>query len=117
MNEYRRKRRRNPDSMVEVHDVMTEALVGRIGNISETGMLIHADITLVDDALYQFRFALHDADGGKHAYEVGAHHRWSDAAGTPGQFWTGIRFIDVSPDDMQHLRRWVQLPGGDVEWR
>ena len=117
MNEYRRKRRRNPEGMVEVHDVMTETLVGRIGNLSETGMLIHADITLVDDALYQFRFALHDADGGKHAYEIGAHHLWSDAAGTPGQFWTGIRFIDVSPDDVQHLRRWVQLPGGDVEWR
>jgi hypothetical protein len=117
MNEYRRKRRRNPDGMIEVHDVMTEALIGRIGNLSETGMLIHADIALVDDALYQFRFALHDEAGSKHTYEIGAHHLWSDAAGTPGQFWTGVRFIDVSPGDMQHLRQWVQQPGGEVEWR
>ena len=117
MNEYRRKRRRNTDGMIEVHDVMTEALIGRIGNLSETGMLIHADTALVDDALYQFRFALHDPTGTKHTYEIGAHHLWSDAAGTPGQFWTGVRFIDVSPDDMKHLRAWVQQPGGEVEWR
>lgn len=117
MNEFRRKRRRHPDGLTEVHDVMTEALVGRIGNVSETGMLIHADIALVDDALYQFRFALHEPNGGKHSYEIGAHHLWSDAAGTPGQMWIGVRFIDISPDDMQHLRRWVQQPGGEVEWR
>jgi len=114
MNEYRRKRRRNPDGTVEVFDVMTEGLIGRIGNLSETGMLVHADITLVDDALFQFRFALHGSDGVKHTYEVGAHHLWSDAAGTPGQFWTGFRFIDVSPDDVQHLRQWVQAGGEEA---
>ena len=115
MNEYRRKLRRNPDHSVEVFDVMTEELIGRIGNLSETGMLLHADASLADDALYQLRFVLHSVDGDKHTYEVGAHHLWSDAAGTPGQFWTGLRFIDVSPNDAQQLRQWVHLPGNEAD--
>ncbi len=111
MNDNRRKHRRNPDHMVGVLDVMTEALVGRIGNLSETGMLIQADQPLVDDGIYQFRFALHDIDGSRHAFEVGAHHLWSEAASSPDQSWVGFRFIDISPDDAQRLREWVLADG------
>jgi hypothetical protein len=107
MNEHRRKPRRHPDHMIGVLDVMTEALVGRIGNLSETGMLIQADQPLVDDGLYQFRFAVHDRAGVRHALEVGAHHLWSEPAGMPGQSWVGFRFIDISPDDAKRLGEWV----------
>ena len=107
MNEYRRKHRRNPDRTVEVQDVMTEQVVGRIGNLSETGILIQADKPLTDDALYQFRFTLHDPNGKRHAYEVGAHHLWSEQDTPHGVMWIGFRFIDISPDDATHLREWV----------
>jgi hypothetical protein len=109
MNEHRRKPRRNPDHVIDVQDVMTESLVGRIGNLSETGMLIQAGQPLVDDALYQFRFTLNDRAGKRHACEVGAHHLWSEPAATPGQLWVGFRFIDISPDDTQRLRDWVEI--------
>ena len=107
MNEYRRKHRRNPDRTVEVQDVMTETILGRIGNLSETGLLIQADMPLVDDALYQLRFTLHDSDGSKHSYELGAHHLWSEQDSPLEPRWTGFRFIDISPDDAVHLRDWV----------
>ncbi len=106
-SEYRRKHRRNPDRTVEVQDVMTEAVVGRIGNLSETGVLIQADRALVDDALYQFRFTLPDSRGSRHTYEVGAHHLWSEQDGPTEKMWVGFRFIDISPDDATHLREWV----------
>ena len=109
MNEHRRKPRRNPDRVIDVQDVMTESLVGRIGNLSETGMLIQASQPLVDDALYQFRFTLNGRGGTRHACEVGAHHLWSEPAATPGQSWVGFRFIDISPDDTLRLRDWVEL--------
>ena len=107
MNEYRRKHRRNPDRTVEVQDVMTEQIVGRIGNLSETGILIQADRALTDDALYQFRFTLHDNHGKRHAYEIGAHHLWSEQDGPHDVMWIGFRFIDISPDDATRLREWV----------
>jgi hypothetical protein len=108
MNDHRRKPRRHPDRLVEIQDVMTESLVGRIGNLSENGMLIQADQPLVDDALYQFRFALHDRAGTRHSFEVGAHHLWSEPAATPDQSWIGFRFIDISPDDAHRLDEWVR---------
>ena len=108
MNEHRRKPRRNPDRLVEIQDVMTESMVGRVGNLSETGMLIQADQPLVDDALYQLRFALIDRDGSRHSFEVGAHHLWSEPAATPDQSWIGFRFIDISPNDILRLREWVE---------
>jgi len=114
MNEYRRKPRRNPDRTIDVQDVMTESLVGRIGNLSETGMLIQSSQPLVDDALYQLRFALHANDGSRHAIEVGAHHLWSEPAATPGQSWIGFRFIDVSTDDARRIGEWATAEGANV---
>lgn len=109
MNEYRRKPRRKPEGTVEVHDVMTETVIGRIGDLSETGILIQADRPLADDALYQFRFTLHDANGKRHGYEVGAHHLWSEQEGPTGLLWVGFRFIDISTDDAFRLREWVYV--------
>ena len=108
MNEHRRKPRRNLDRVVEIMDVMTESMVGRVGNLSENGMLIQAAQTLVEDALYQFRFALIDRDGSRHSFEIGVHHLWSEPAATPGQSWIGLRFIDISADDTLRLREWVE---------
>ena len=113
MNEYRRKHRRNPDRMIEVHDVMTETVVGRIGNLSETGLLMQADRPLADDALYQLRFTLHDATGQKHALEVGAHQLWSEQSGPHEPRWVGFRFIDISPADATRLTEWVEADNND----
>ena len=45
---------------ITVIDTMTDTVVGRIGNLSETGMLLIANAPLVEDALYQLRFLLPD---------------------------------------------------------
>jgi len=110
MSEFRRAKRRKVPDTIEVYDTMTDQVVGRIGNISETGMLMLATVPGMDDALYQLRFSLNSARG-KHALEVGAHQLWSDAANSPGQFWTGFRFIDIGRQDAQVLREWIESPG------
>ncbi|MBS0194084.1 MAG: PilZ domain-containing protein [Proteobacteria bacterium] len=109
MNELRRKPRRNPDRIIDVQDTMTEAVVGRLGNLSESGMLLLAEQDLVEDGLYQFRFVLADAESHRRSFEIGSHHLWSEPAATPGQTWVGFRFIDISPDDATRLREWVGL--------
>ena len=112
MNEHRRKPRRRLDRVVEVMDVMTESVIGRIGNLSENGMLIQAEQTLTEDALYQVRFALIDDEAGRHGFEVGVHHLWAEPAAMPGVSWIGFRFIDISADDTLRLREWV---AGDAD--
>jgi hypothetical protein len=110
--EYRRSKRKRAQETIEVIDTMTDQVVGRIGNISESGMMMLATAHLLDDALFQLRFSLPDGTARGRAIEIGSHQLWSDAANVPGQFWAGFRFIDISPEDATHLRAWIEQPGG-----
>lgn len=111
-NEYRRSKRRKADATIDVRDVMVEQQIGRIGNLSETGMLMLSSVELTDDALYQLRFPLIDRTGKRREIEVGAHQLWSDAANVGGHYWCGFRFIDIGADDLRALREWIEEPGG-----
>lgn len=110
MTDHRRAKRKRAQEAIEVVDTMTERTIGRIGNISETGMMLFATVNLPEDALYQLNFVL--PDEAQRPIELGAHHLWTDAANMPGQFWAGFRFIDISPDDAARLRAWIDQPGG-----
>jgi len=107
MTEYRRARRKRAVEVIDVHDTMTEQSVGRIGNLSESGMMLICAQPPYEDALFQFRFTVHSEDGRPKAVEVGAHHLWSDQANSPGQYWSGFRFIDMGQDSLATLREWV----------
>jgi hypothetical protein len=111
MSEFRRAKRRRVGYNVEVFDTMTELSVGRLSNLSETGMLLIAHHRVASDALFQFRLRLPDASGVEHTLEVGAHELWADDAAAPGQIWTGFRFIDISPGGIAFIRDWVDAPG------
>ena len=115
ISEFRRARRRKAVDTILVSDAMTERVVGRIGNISETGMLLTASEPLCEDALYQFRFQLPDMRGVESAVEVGAHLLWVDHANAPGQAWAGFRFIGLNPANTARLRAWIDAPGGQYE--
>lgn len=110
MKEFRRSRRRQVAEAIQVTDSMTETVIGHIGNVSETGMLVMSSAPLVNDALYQLRFALPDGPL-KLPFEIGVHLLWRDQASAPGQAWTGFRFITMSDEQMQQLRRWIDAPG------
>jgi hypothetical protein len=111
-SEFRRRRRRQIQETVLVTDAMTDAVVGRIAILSDTGMLLIAAAPLTEDALYQFRFRLVDARGVDADYELGAHLLWKDDQGTPGMTWTGLRFIAIPEDQAQRLRDWIGEPTG-----
>jgi hypothetical protein len=111
MSEFRRAKRRKVGYNVEIIDLMTEDVIGRLSNLSETGMLVIARQRLANDALYQLRLRLPDAGGVERTIDFGAHELWADDAAAPGQIWTGFRFIDIAPGDVQFLRDWVDAPG------
>lgn len=106
--ESRRQARRTVPGMMEVYDTITEETVGCLGNVSVGGMSLIANRPLVDDALYQFRFALPDDVGETQPLEVGAHVLWVDDASAPGQSWVGLRFIGLSPEATRRLRLWTE---------
>jgi len=103
----RRAPRRQVSDLVPVTDQMRDSVVGRLGNVSETGMLMLASQPLRDDALYQLRFPLPLGDGRSAAIDVGVHLLWSEPAHAPGQSWAGFRFLTLSREPRQLLRAWI----------
>lgn len=110
IRESRRADRRNVHESIAVLDTMTEQVIGRLGNISESGMLLGANTTLLDDALYQFRFEIPDRTGRQVKIDVGAHLIWVGSANTPGQSWAGLRFLTISEEHLATLRQWIGTP-------
>ncbi len=104
IHDARRAPRRHVSDVVPVIDTMTDGVVGQLGNLSETGMLLIASAPLLEDALYQLRFHL---SGRGQALNVGVHLLWSVAANTPGQSWCGFRFLTISDEQRAFIRDWV----------
>jgi len=104
----RRAPRRSVAELVPVTDLMSGQVVGRLGNISETGMLLLASMPLREDALYQLQFPLPMAGGVQQVIDIGAHLLWREAAHVPGQAWSGFRFLTVSRAHRHALRAWIE---------
>lgn len=107
----RRARRRRVDGTVPVTDAMTDAVVGRLANVSESGMLLIAGRPLHEDALYQFRYALPLPGGGQLPIEAGMHVLWQDRGTGSGQTWVGLRVIALPEEQLAQLRAWLDAPG------
>lgn len=108
ITEARRAPRRNPHGAIAVSDTMTGRIIGRVGNVSEAGMLLVANTPVREDALYQLQFTLPaSATTRETSIEVGAHLLWTGAANTPGHALAGLRFLTVSPAHLDALRDWV----------
>lgn len=112
IHEARRAPRRQPANLIPVHDFIADAAIGRVGNVSEGGMLLLASAPLVEDALYQLSFPLPDHTGRNTEISVGAHVLWVEQAHAPGQSWAGFRFLTVSEEHRARLRDWVAQEHG-----
>ncbi|MEN5207828.1 PilZ domain-containing protein [Stenotrophomonas terrae] len=104
----RRAPRLQVPELVPVRDQMTGAQIGRLGNISETGMLLIASVALQDDALYQLQFPIADGRGGQLQIDVGAHLLWFEPTHAPEQSWAGFRFLTLDKGQQAHLQRWIE---------
>lgn len=107
MEDTRRAPRRAVPEHVPVTDQMREQVIGRLGNVSESGMLILSDAPLVDDALYQLSFQVPDRHGQVASIDVGVHLLWREPAHAPGQYWAGLRFLTLSATHRELLRQWI----------
>ncbi|UWX03780.1 PilZ domain-containing protein [Pseudoxanthomonas sp. NC8] len=107
IHETRRAPRRHVTESVPVIDTMTDEVIGQLGNLSESGMLLIASSPLAEDALYQLRFHLRGR-GLSSPVGVGVHLLWTVPANTPGQNWCGFRFLTISDEQRGAIRDWVR---------
>lgn len=109
--DVRRSRRRRVEGRIDVIDGMTDAPIGQLGNLSESGLLLLASAPLQDDCLYQLRFVLPDLFGRPVTFEVGTHLLWVNPTNPPGQAWMGFRFLSMEDGLVDRLREWIDAPG------
>lgn len=107
MNEARRNKRRKADDAMPVVDTMTGQSIGRVGDLSVDGMMLIAEHRIRDNALYQVTFHLPDARGLPVPIEIGLHEQWTAPSALPGQYWTGLRIIDISARDLDAIDSWL----------
>lgn len=112
-DEFRRANRRRIDQEVQVQDTVVEEVIGKLVNLSETGMSMMANRRVVNDALYQLHFELPGRDGVAIPVDVGCHELWATDAAADGQAWVGFRFIAVSSAHREAIRKWVGAPGAE----
>jgi len=109
MNDERRSAPRKPISApIEVVDSMSGENIGRVGNLSRTGMMLICHRPLRDDALYQLKFRLPDRRGAQTDIETGVHTMWTELAATNGYQWSGLRIISISGSAAASLDHWLE---------
>ncbi|TCV92109.1 hypothetical protein EC912_108103 [Luteibacter rhizovicinus] len=105
--EQRRAPRKRATSPMPVVDVMTDRVVGQLGNLSATGMMLIGLEAPRMAGIYQVAFALRDAQHREHRVEIGIQEQWNEPAATQGQFWSGFRIVAASEDDIRAIDEWI----------
>jgi hypothetical protein len=108
--EQRRAPRKRATSPMPVVDVMTDAIMGQLGNLSATGMMLLGTRPPRSGAVYQVSFSLPDAQHREHAVVIGIQEQWSEPAASAGQFWSGYRIVSGSEDDVRAIDEWIGPP-------
>jgi hypothetical protein len=108
--EQRRAPRKRVTSPMPIVDVMTERVVGQLGNLSATGMMVLATSAPGNGVVRQVSFMLPDAQHREHRVEIGIQEQWHERAASAGQFWAGYRIVAASDDDVRAIDEWIGPP-------
>jgi len=106
----RRAERKAADAPTPVTDVITGQVIGQVGNLSRTGMLMITAQAPRSEAIYQVRMTLPDSSrmlARSTAIEIGIQEQWHEAAASSGQIWAGYRIVAIDDDDAARLEGWL----------
>lgn len=108
-NQRRAERKRTPANAV-VTDVISGKPIGRLGNLSRTGMLLIIDQAPRSEALYQVSVALPGTGRAllqSQPIEAGIQEQWHEHAASSGQIWAGYRIVAITDTDAARLDSWL----------
>lgn len=108
----RRSARKRVAQVIMVTNSFSGESIGRVGNLSNEGLMLLAPKELPEEHYYQIGFSLGPANTNK--IEVGIQSLWCDQAKSTNSYWVGCKIIDISPDDSLLLQRWVELAAETV---
>lgn len=103
MEDRRKLSRQRLVSLTVVIDAHTGDVLGRIGNLSQEGLMLCSDQALEIDYTYALQIKLPDEVCGKSDLNLEARSLWSQRAVDPTYFSTGFEILSVDDDDRKVL--------------
>ncbi len=101
--DQRRHERKPVHADIQVFDLVSGQLLGRLVNLSESGFMLMGQTRIPKDRLYQLR--LHsDASAQESDLLIGAESLWTQDAEEEGAYWSGFHIIDMREDVPDRLR-------------
>ena len=100
MKEQRKTPRKIADDVLEVSDQHTNAILGKVVNISAEGLMVISNEPFTTGAVYELDLKLPRLIKGHSKVSFGAEVVWSTPASQPGSHWSGFRIIDVSENEV-----------------
>jgi hypothetical protein len=103
----RKNVRKRVTQVIMVVNSFTGESLGRIGNLSTTGMMLISPRLMGEEHYFQVGFQLSAAKIAAQKLEVGVQCLWCDEARSASTYWVGCKIIDISDADQVLLKRWV----------
>ncbi|MFN2310120.1 MAG: PilZ domain-containing protein [Gammaproteobacteria bacterium] len=108
MSDQRKAERKQIATQLPVVDVNTGHVVGDLADLSPEGFMILARMDLPMNAVFQLSVALPKVMRGVDTLYFGAESLWCSDAYSPGLYWVGFQFIDISPQDQEVLEQFLE---------
>lgn len=109
-SDQRRAARKSATAPIPVVDVIRERVIGQLGNLSTSGMMLLVSSAPVHGGVYQVAFTLPDAQHRDHRVEIGIQEQWHEPAASPGHFWSGYRIVSGGDDAVRAIDEWIGPP-------
>jgi hypothetical protein len=104
----RRSPRKRATDVIMVNNAMTGESMGRIGNLSNDGMMLIAPKELGDEYYYQVSFHLLIPGKPPQKMELGVQCLWADKSRSGGNYWAGCKLVDIAEADEAVLETWLE---------
>lgn len=104
----RKQERYIPATLIEAVNTITDAPLGTLANISLGGFLLTSQVEIPEGAIYQFRLHECNEPGTMEPIQLGAVCLWHSEASSPGSYWSGFQILDISSQDEQLLKSYIE---------
>lgn len=107
MNERRKLERHTVSSSLEVYDLDTGALLGRVVDLHQEGLMLLSDKPIEMFKSYALQINLPMTLNGVTEFCLDAESLWHRESIGGGQFWTGLQFLNVPDDSRSCIEKMV----------
>lgn len=107
MSERRKLERHSVSSSLEVYDLESGTLLGRVVDLHIEGLMLLSERPIEMFKTFALQVNLPMVLNGVSEFVLDAESLWRRESITGGQFWTGLRFVDLPEASRRCIERMV----------